>query len=93
MRLFRDVRGLAALCRAVGCAVLIGFAHDVAGADTPDERGAWDVWKRQLDTPDDHAAVVKACAEFEQRAPGPIRICFPELPDNTSAAPREVPDF
>ena len=23
----------------------------------------------------------------------PIRICFPELPDNTSAAPREVPDF
>jgi hypothetical protein len=24
---------------------------------------------------------------------GPIRICFPELPANTSAAPREAPDF
>ena len=24
---------------------------------------------------------------------GPIRICFPELPANTSAASREVPDF
>jgi len=23
----------------------------------------------------------------------PIRICFPELPANTSAASREVPDF
>jgi len=47
----------------------VSICAQAQSGEEPNEKALWVVWQRQSATPNDHAAMIAACREFEKRSP------------------------